>query len=445
MSVSASPSTRNHPVRRLLTRMGLRFADSGEEAQFQAEHAASMLGRQRFLIGLALVVFLVYAVRDIAIGPTFGYGALYFRLFVILPILAVSFAASFSDFVRPQFPVVFTALLVVVIAAIGTLSLLYPHYGPTDPAQTNRTMSTMMLILGIMALSGLRFTHAIAIGLIAILFWFMGSIAKQLQPDLYPTLVLNVVLSFVIGALAAFWLERAERGQFHTRQQLNRERERSEDALYASLPRHVVERIVRNDRPISEAFVEAVVVLADLEAFNILTKRIGPRQTVEVLDDLFSAFDDLAEKRQLQRLRTVGDSYVVVGGTFEGLKGGVPEAAEIAIDMQKAVEAAAKRFDLPLAVRVGVHVGPLIGGVVGRTSPIYDFWGDTFNVVSELQRACKPGGIHCSENFYWRAGHAWRFEENGVREFEGIGTMKTFYLTGAASEQAAKQEAVHGA
>jgi class 3 adenylate cyclase len=445
MSSSASPDNRRNPVRRLLARMGLRFADAGDEAMFQAEHAVAMLPRQRFLIGLALVVFLVYAVRDIAIGPTFGYGALYFRLFVILPILAISFAASFSEFVRPQFQVVFTALLVVVIAAIGTLSLLYPHYGPTDPAQTNRTMSTMMLILGIMALSGLRFGHAVAVGLIAVLFWFMGSIAKQLAPDLYPTLILNVVLSFVIGALAAYWLERAERAQFLTRQQLKRERERSADALYSSLPRHVVERIVRNDRPISEAFVEAVVVLADLEDFNTLTKRIGHRQTVEVLDDLFSAFDELAEKRQLQRLRTVGDSYVVVGGTFEGLNGGVPEAAEIALDILKVVEAAAKRFDLPLAVRIGVHVGPLIGGVVGRTSPIYDFWGDTFNVVAELQRACKAGGIHCSENFYWRAGHAWKFEENGTREFEGIGTMKTFYLAGAANTATSKQEAVHGA
>ena len=134
----------------------------------------------------------------------------------------------------------------------------------------------------------------------------------------------------------------------------------------------------------------------------------------------------------MQRLRTVGDSYVVVGGTFEGLRGGVSEAAHMALDMIKAVELVARRFDLPLQVRIGVHVGPLIGGVVGRTSPIYDFWGDTFNVVSELQIACASGRVMCSENFYWRAGRAWDFEPIGAREFAGIGTLQTFYLLGPA-------------
>ena len=194
----------------------------------------------------------------------------------------------------------------------------------------------------------------------------------------------------------------------------------------------MVERVANNQRPIAEAFVEAVVVLADLAEFNTLSKRIGPRRTVELLDDLFTEFDVLAEKHQLQRLRTVGDSYVVVGGTFEGLRGGVSEAAHMALDMIKAVELVARRFDLPLQVRIGVHVGPLIGGVVGRTSPIYDFWGDTFNVVSELQIACASGRVMCSENFYWRAGRAWDFEPIGAREFAGIGTLQTFYLLGPA-------------
>src|SRR6185295_15750892 len=283
----------------------------------QAEHDRSMLGRQRVLIGLAMAIFLVYAVRDIAIGPTFGYGALYFRIFFILPLLGVSFALTFSEFLRPHFQTAFTALLVIIIAAVGMLSLLYPHYGPTDPAQTNRTMSTMLMIVVIMVLSGLRFEQAVLTGVIAVLFWFMGSIAKKLQPDLYPTLFLNVMTSFAIGCLATYWLERAERRAFDSRAASAREREKSLNALHATLPRHVVERIARNDRPIAEPFVEAVVVLADLASFNTLSKRIGPKETVRILDHIFTAFDALAQKHQLQRVRTVGDSYMAVGGTYE--------------------------------------------------------------------------------------------------------------------------------
>jgi adenylate cyclase len=422
-------------VHKLLAALGLRFADPDEEGKFQAEHAASVLTRQRVLIGFSLIVFLAYAVRDIAIGPTFGYGALYLRIFFILPVLGLSFVLTYAESVRPHFQTVFVSLLVIVIAAIGMLSLLYPHYGPADPAQANRTMSSMMLTLAIMTVAGLRFENAVAVGVIAVLFWFFGSLAKELAPELYPTLFLNVLTSFVIGTFVAYWQERTSRAAFQSRLDVARAKERAEDSLYASLPRHVVDRVARDDRPIAEAFVEAVVVLADLKEFNILSKRIGPRRTVELLDDLFTAFDTLAEKHQLQRLRSVGDSYVAVGGTFEGLKGGVSEAARMALDMVKAVEAVAKRFDLPLEVRVGVHVGPLIGGVVGRTAPIYDFWGDTFNVVSELQVACAGGRILCSENFYWRAGRAWDFESFGAHEFAGSGTMQTFYLRGPAKGQ----------
>lgn len=413
---------------------GLRFADPEEENRFQAEHSAAMLPRQRILVGFALVVFLVYAVRDIAIGPAFGYGALYFRIFFILPVLGLSFALSFADWAKAQFQTAFAMLLVVVIVSLGMLSLLYPHYGPTDPAQTNRTMSTMMLLLAVMSLSGLRFEQAVAVGVVAVVLWFMGSIAKQLQPALYPTLLLNVVTSFVIGCFTSYWLERADRRAFAAERTSTREREKSQNALYASLPRHVIERISRNDRPIAEPFVEAVVVLADLASFNMLSKRIGPLETVRILDHIFTAFDRLAERHQLQRVRTVGDSYMAVGGTYEGARGGPDDAARMGLAMIEVVAAAAKTYAVPLNIRLGLHVGPLIGGVVGQSAPIYDFWGDTLNVVNDLESSSENGRIHCSENFYWRLGDGWTFESRGAREFKGVGTMQTFYLVGPARE-----------
>jgi class 3 adenylate cyclase len=421
-------------VDKQLATLGLRFADPDEERRFRAEHAASVLPRQRVLIAFALVAFLAYAVRDLSVGPTFGYSALYLRIFFILPVLGLGFVLTYSESIQPHFQTVFMALIVIVIAAVGMLSLLYPQYAPTDPAQANRTITTVMLTLAIMGAAGLMFAHAFLVGAVAVLFWILGSIAKELAPELFPTMFLNVATAFVVGAFVAYWMERAARDAFAARRETAREREKAGEVLYAALPRHVVERVARDDRPIAEAFVEAVVVLADLAEFNTLSKRIGPRQTVELLDELFTAFDALAERHQLQRLRTVGDSYCVVGGTFEGLRGGAPEAAQMALDMIAAVEAVARRFDLPLAVRVGVHVGPLIGGVVGRTAPIYDFWGDTFNVVSDLQIAAEGGQILCSENFYWRAGRAWAFEPRGTRELPGIGTLQTFYLRGPAAD-----------
>lgn len=418
------------PLHKPLAAWGLRFDDPEREAQFRAESAVRVLTRQRVLIVFAFVVYLVYAVRDISLGPTFGYAPLYLRVFFILPVIAIAFGLTFSPTVRPRFHSVFTSILVIVIACQGMLSLLYPHYGPTDPSQANRTMSSMMMILAVMTVGGLRFEHAVGLGLLTTVFWFLGSAAKALSPDLYPTLLLNVLTSFVIGAFVAYWLERAERARFEAQGETARAREKSETALFAAMPRHVVEKIARNERPIAEPFVEAVVVLADLAQFNTLARRIGPKETVRVLDHIFSAFDDLGRKHKLERVRTVGDSYMAVGGAYEGAHGGAAEAALMARDMIAIVAAAAKSFDLPLAVRVGIHVGPLIGGVVGRSTPIYDFWGDTLNVVNELEAASEVGKIHCSEPFYWRLGDRWRFEERGPREFRGVGTLRTFYVLG---------------
>lgn len=419
-------------LNRHLAALGLRFANPDDERKFRAEHATAMLPRQRVLTGFALVSFLVFAVRDIAGGPTFGWAAFYWRVFFILPLLGLTFVLTFSQAVRPQFERIFVTIFATVIAATGVLSLLYPPYGATDPAQATRTMTTMMLIIAVTCVAGIRFAHAVPLALAAVVFWILGSFAKALSADLYPTMFLNVLTCLFLGGAAAYWLERAAREAFAARRDRDAELARRQDALFATLPRHVVDRVARGERPIAEAFVEAVVVLADLAGFNTLSKRIGPKRTVELLDDLFTEFDALAEKHQLQRLRTVGDSYCVVGGTFEGLKGSASEAAQMALDMVKAVERVAKRFDLPVAVRVGVHVGPLIGGVVGRTTPIYDFWGDTFNVVSELQLMAEGGQILCSENFYWRAGRAWAFEPHSTRELPGIGKLQTFCLCGVA-------------
>jgi class 3 adenylate cyclase len=421
-------------VNDLLIKWGLRFADAKDEAAFWAEQSKGGLRRQQVLAGFGFLVFLVYAVRDVLIGPANGWTPLYIRVFFLLPVLGAAFAMSFVEDFKKYYRDVATATIVAVILATGMITFFY-HYEPGGPEQANRTMTSLMLIVLVMTVSGIGFVRAVGVGLLTIAFWFVGSIAKSLPASLYAVFLLNVLTAFGIGTLGAYWLERAERAAFAARGEMRRERERSQTALFAAMPRHVVERIARNERPIAEPFVEAVVVLADLAGFNTLARRIGPKETVRVLDHVFSAFDELGDKHNLERVRTVGDSYMAVGGAYEGAHGEAADAARMAQEMISVVAEAAKRFDFPLGVRVGVHVGPLIGGVVGQTSPIYDFWGDTLNVVNDLEASGEVGKIHCSEPFYWRLGEAWRFEERGPREFRGVGTLRTFYLLGPAEAE----------
>jgi class 3 adenylate cyclase len=182
------------------------------------------------------------------------------------------------------------------------------------------------------------------------------------------------------------------------------------------------------ERTIADSYAEAVILFADLAQFTVMSKRIGPRATVQVLDHMFTAFDDIAAQHKLERVKTVGDGYILVGGTAGNASGTVEDATRASLRLLRAAEDAAKRFQLDLSIRIGLHIGPVIGGVVGRQRPTYDYWGDTVNLASRLETSADDGEIHCSEAVYWRLQRDWRFECKGVSDLKGVGPVAIYRL-----------------
>jgi class 3 adenylate cyclase len=197
------------------------------------------------------------------------------------------------------------------------------------------------------------------------------------------------------------------------------------------MPQRALTRLKRGDTDIAEAFLEAVVLFVDLAGFTDLSKRIGPRETVRVLDRIFSQFDQIVERHGLDRVKTMGDGYIAIGGTSDRGQDDLTFAARAAHEMLKAVAATAVEFELPLGLRVGFHVGPVIGGVIGRERPTYDYWGDTLNIASRLEATGEPGFVHCSEAVYWRLRGSWPFEPRGPIELKGYTMVETYYLLAA--------------
>jgi adenylate cyclase len=258
--------------------------------------------------------------------------------------------------------------------------------------------------------------------------WFGGS------PLVYVTLFNPELRSQVLAAsvpdlallTAVLLLGEAVR----TRRALQREEERSERLLLNVLPAPIADRLKRTDGVIADAFPDVTVLFADLVDFTRQSQRIAPERMVQVLNDLFSAFDELARRHGLEKIKTIGDAYMVAGGLPEPR----PHHAEAVADMALAIRAeVARRSDPagePLAVRIGIDTGPVVAGVIGTQRFIYDLWGDTVNTASRMESQGATGCIQVTDRTYRRLRDGYRLQRRGPIPVKGKGEMVTWFLLG---------------
>jgi class 3 adenylate cyclase len=172
------------------------------------------------------------------------------------------------------------------------------------------------------------------------------------------------------------------------------------------------------------------VLFADLVDFTRRSRDTTPERVVEVLDDLFSALDALAERHGLEKIKTVGDAYMAVGGLPEPRPDHARAVADMALAVREEVPRHLDPDGQPLAVRVGIDSGPVVAGVIGRRKFSYDLWGDTVNVASRMESTGVPGCIQVTDRVYRRLRDGYRFERRGPVEVKGEGELVTWFLVG---------------
>ncbi len=208
-----------------------------------------------------------------------------------------------------------------------------------------------------------------------------------------------------------------------------RERQRSEDLLRNILPVPIIEKIKRQPGLLAEEFTEASVLFADLVNFTGLSSRIPPEKLIGLLDDLFSRFDAIADRYGIEKIKTIGDCYMAVAGVPVPCADHSTLIARMALDMQSEMERFNAGSELaPLALRIGVHSGPAIAGIIGKKKFAYDLWGDTVNTASRMESHGEPGRIHCSSHFKACIEHAFSLEPSGGVDVKGKGWMETWFL-----------------
>lgn len=210
---------------------------------------------------------------------------------------------------------------------------------------------------------------------------------------------------------------------------LRKEQQKSENLLLNTLPRAIVEELKQKQQVTPAQYEEAGFLFADLVRFATNSQEMTPTEVVNLLNEVFSAFDRLVEKHGVEKIRTIGDSYFVASGLPVVRDDFAEVIAEMALDLHRSIATFRWPNGEPLGLRVGINIGgPVVAAVIGTKKFAYDVWGNTVNIASRMESHGKPGKIHATAAAYERLKDKYEFEERGVIEIKGKVKMTTYWL-----------------
>jgi class 3 adenylate cyclase/CheY-like chemotaxis protein len=238
-----------------------------------------------------------------------------------------------------------------------------------------------------------------------------------------------ILLRARIGAcLEKKWLR--DREQLYL-EELRIEKQRSESLLLNILPHSIVTRLRNGETVIADQFAEVTILFSDLVGFTKLATTLPPARVLEILSTTFSHFDRAVAKLGLEKIKTIGDAYMVAGGLPVVAVEHARRVADLALEMLDIMNSVRASLQIDLQARIGIHTGPAVAGVIGTHKFIYDVWGDTVNTASRMETFGAPGQVHVSAQTRHILGDAYAFEPRGPLDIKGKGMMDTYFLLGS--------------
>ena len=400
----------------------LNFTNPELEKEFLRHYFQIFLKQVRFALVLAIVVYIILGFVDLQFAPDIRDKLLFIRFGVVLPvcvtILGLSFSAYFTKIMQPSISL---AIIVAAIAA-PVVSILIPSLG------VNYIGLTSLLMYNYTAIK-LRFVAASITGFfifalynILDLVFIKTEVSKLIEVDFY------LAATIAVGMFACYQMEFYLR-QDHVKNILLREEQEKVDKLLLNvLPASIAARLKDGDKVIAESFPDVTILFADLVNFTQLSANISPEELVNILNEIFSAFDRLAEKHGLEKIKTIGDAYMVVGGLPIHREDHAQAVADMALDMRREIQRISSLSIVPMKIRIGINTGPVVAGVIGIKKFIYDLWGDTVNVASRMESQGIPDQIHITSETYQVLQHGYLLQERGKIQVKGKGEMQTYLL-----------------
>ncbi|MEG4145618.1 adenylate/guanylate cyclase domain-containing protein [Microcoleus sp. Pol12B5] len=224
-----------------------------------------------------------------------------------------------------------------------------------------------------------------------------------------------------------------EQAEMETRLLLEKtksQKEKIEELLLNILPKPIADRLQEGQSIIADSFSEVSILFADLVGFTNFASQKSAAETVKVLNQIFSLFDELSLRHGLEKIKTMGDAYMVVGGLPDPQENHAFAIAQMALDMQAAVASFNVQNNHNFSLRIGINIGGVVAGVIGLTKFSYDLWGDTVNVAQRMESSGIPGEIQVTAAVYDRLKDKFLFKKRGAVEIKGKGEMIVYLLVG---------------
>jgi guanylate cyclase len=409
-------------VERALARLATVGADPGDDQDTRL--------RKALLVGIAILILPIagtWAVLYLAFGAWTGLVAIAYAAVSITSIFVFSRTRDFGTLLNVQ---------LAAIALAPTLSMV-PIGGLLPTGGVG--------LWGIMAPLGALVFRGVDAGIRWFIAWvglFLGSgIAAALLGTESPMpawfsalmLALNIAVggTIVFTLLALFAKQRQD-----ALAALRVEQRRSEDLLLNILPGSIAQRLKTSTARIADQIPAASVLFADVVDFTPRSEGLAAAEVVGLLDRLFSHFDDLAESYGLEKIKTIGDAYMVASGVPDLRPDHARALALLALDMVDATRAGGEVGDLDLELRIGINSGPVVAGVIGRKRFLYDLWGDAVNTASRMESAGTPDHIQITRATYELIRDEFECELRGTVSVKGKGEMETWYVVGRRSANA---------
>ena len=411
------------------------FADPALERAFQKENFdLSVRKYVRFSVPLAFVAFWAFGVHDLLVIPEVHLSAWLIRYAISGPLgaLLVAFVLRNRRWELHQ-----PAMLVFGLT-VNTVVLWIASIAPPAGFFIYAGFAVIFVTLGpFLARMNVK-TQVVYTVLTIGIYNVFDALEAHAAPMYQLSIDLSLFTLGAIGTLAARQLEIQGRLAFIQRRvireqmaALDVERQRSESLLLNVLPRRIAERLKNEpDTTIAERFPSATVLFSDIVGFTELSARLAPDEIVRRLDEVFTRFDVIADQLQLEKIKTIGDAYMVAGGVPARRSDHAAAVCEMALRMRESLAELAQRTSEPIGVRIGIHTGPVVAGVIGKKKFIYDVWGDTVNTASRMESHGVPGSIQVSETTYEATKDAFVYESRGTISVKGKGEMTTYFLIG---------------
>lgn len=397
------------------------------EMEFRDEYAAKSLNPVRIGLGTAIFVTFLFG---------FGFGMSsdmvernrILSFAVVLPILLLGLALTFGRFYRSISQPLNATICVAILLMVFMADLPYStsFYGQSIVGGVIGMLSCTFM------LARLRFPWAVGTALL-MLFMYLQLVYgyRPIPEPNRSNATIWVIIVVLAGSVTAYLQERYIRREFLFRKLLDIEKAKSENVLANVLPPAIAHRLRTNPGVIAESHQDASVLFADIVDFTPYAASRSSDEVVGFLNDVFSRFDDLVQRYGLEKIKTVGDAYMVAGGILDRQESHLDSMARLALEMSDVARSMGKEL------RVGIHAGPLVAGVIGTTKYLYDLWGDTVNTASRMESNGCPGRIQVTETVVARLEPTFEFERRGPIEVKGLGVVTTYWLNAPSSNSSA--------